>query len=495
MRHILYCLLLIAVAGSSCHKQVLDIDAENLLSGDLAFSTPEKIEAVTLAAYDGLQKDFLASRALIYIDLMGNDIFDRNGTLFGELPRFNMLANNAIPASVWSAGYDAIGRANRAIVGITANSSKLTAAKASAFIAECKFVRAVANFYLVNFFGQPYNFTADASHPGIPLITDSYTYNDPAANKPRSTVAEVYAAIVKDLTEALADLPLTYSGYTNNTYHTKTRGTKAAASAFLSRVYLYKGDYANAKKYAEDVINKAYGTFALNSTVNGAFNKGNYTTSETIWSIPNNATDNPNTNGALPMHYYPSDTRGDLPLSKTFQDLATNPYFAIDDKRRGMIISGITSQTAPFKWTTKYTDVATRADWAPVIRYAEVLLTYAEAQARTATGADADAIAKLNEVRDRARVSSPSYTAISFNNDKDKLIEAIFEERRIELAFEGHRFWDMMRVKATVTGKYDNNGTSLLPPQPFGANKNIFPIPQLEVDKSKKVLVQNPGYE
>jgi hypothetical protein len=284
----------------------------------------------------------------------------------------------------------------------------------------------------------------------------------------------VYAAIIKDLTEALADLPLTYTGYTNNVYHTKTRGTKAAAAAFLSRVYLYKGDYANAKKYAKDVIDKTYGTFALNATVGGAFNKGNYTTAETIWSIPNNATDNPNTNAALPMRYYPSDVRGDVVLSATFLNLATNPKFASD---------------------AKYTDVATRADWAPVIRYAEVLLTYAEAQARTGTGVDADALAKLNEVRDRARVSMPSYTASDFNNDKDIFIEAIFEERRIELAFEGHRFWDMMRVKATVSGKYDYNGTNILAPQPFGANKNVFPIPQIEVDKSKKVLVQNPGYE
>lgn len=494
MRHILYCLLLIGVAGSSCHKQVLDIEAEDLLSGELAFTTPEKIEAATLACYDGLQKDFLAGRALIYIDIMGNDVFDRNG-YFGEIPRFNQLANNAIPASVWSAGYNAIGRANRAIAGITANSSKLTAAKASAFIAECKFVRAVANFYLVNFFGQPYNFTADASHPGIPLITESYTYNDPAANKPRSTVAEVYAAVIKDLTEALAGLPLTYTGYTNNTYHNKTRGTKASASAFLSRVYLYKGDYVNAKKYAGDVIDGTYGTFALNSAVNGAFNKGNYTTNETIWSIPNNATDNPNTNAALPMHYYPSDIRGDVVLSGTFLNASTNPHFAADDKRRGMIIDGTTAGSAPFKFTAKYTDVATRADWAPIIRYAGVLLTYAEAQARTASGVDADAIAKLNQVRDRARVSSPSYTVAFFNNDKDKLIDAILGERRIELAFEGHRFWDMMRVKATVTDKYDNNGTSLLPPQPFGANKNVFPIPQVEVDKSKRILVQNPGYE
>lgn len=487
MRYILYSLLLIALAGSSCQKKVLDIDPQDRLSSELAFSTPEKIEASTIASYDGLQNyEFLAGRALIYIDAMGEDIFDQGGT-FGDLPRFAQLSNSTYAANVWSAGYNAIGRANRAMAGITDNSSKLTATKAKALIAECKFVRAVANFYLVNFFAQPYGFTADASHPGIPLITVSYTSNDPDANKPRAPVSAVYSAIITDLTEALADLPVSYSDRTDSTYNNKTRGTKAAASSFLSRVYLYKGDYTNAKKYALDVINGMYGTFALNSTVNGAFGPGHYTTQETIWSIPNNVTDNPSTNLSLPQHYSAAG-RADLAVSSNFLD--SNVYFLANDKRRSMLAAGING----FLFTTKYPDVATRSDWAPIIRYPEVLLTYAEAQARTATGIDADAIAKLNIVRDRAKaITTLSYTVGSFLN-KDALVAAILGERRIELAFEGHRFWDLMRTKTAVTYKFDTDGKTKLPTQPFGAQKNIFPIPQLEVDKSKKVLAQNEGY-
>jgi hypothetical protein len=487
MRYILYSLLLIALAGSSCQKKVLDIEPQDLLSGELAFSTPEKIEASTVASYDGLQNyEFLVGRALIYIDAMGEDIFDRGGN-FGDLPRFAQLSNSAYAANVWNAGYNAIGRANRAMAGITANSSKLTATKAKALIAECKFVRAVANFYLVNFFAQPYGFTADAAHPGIPLITVSYTSNDPDANKPRASVGAVYTTIITDLTEALADLPLSYSDRTDSIYNNKTRGTKAAASSFLARVYLYKGDYANAKKQALDVINGMYGTFALNSTVDGAFGPGHYTTPETIWSIPNNINDNPSTNLSLPQHYSAAG-RADLAVSSNFLD--SNHYFLADDKRRSMLATGING----FLFTTKYPDVATRSDWAPIIRYPEVLLTYAEAQAHTATGVDADAIAKLNIVRDRAKATTTlSYTAGSFLN-KDSLIAAILGERRIELAFEGHRFWDLMRIKAAVTNKFDTDGNTKLPTQPFGAQKNIFPIPQLEVDKSKKVLAQNEGY-
>ena len=485
MRYIYYSLLLIAVAGSSCQKKVLDIEPQDLLYSELAFSTPEKMEASTIASYDGLQNyDFLAGRALIYVDVMGEDIFDRGGT-FGDMARFSQLANSTFAANVWTAGYNAIGRANRAMAGITANKDKLTPTKANALIAECKFVRAVANFYLVNFYAQPYGFTADASHPGIPLITANYTSNDPDANKPRATVGAVYTAIINDLTEALADLPLTYPG-ADSTYNKKTRGTKASASSFLSRVYLYKGDYINAKKYALDVINGTYGAFALNSTVDGAFGPNHYTTPETIWSIPNNINDNPNTNLALPQHYSAAG-KADLAISNNFLDSII--YFAKDDKRRSMMVTGING----FQFTTKYPDVASRADWAPIIRYAEVLLTYAEAQARTATGIDADAIDKLNQVRNRALVSQLPYTVISFTS-KDDLIDHILAERRIELAFEGHRFWDVMRIKAAVINKFDSDGQKKLPTQPFGAQKSIFPIPQLEVDKSKKVLAQNDGY-
>jgi len=490
MRNIFYSLLAMAVIGSSCQKKVIDVVPQNLLPYDLAFSTPERIEKAVLSGYDALQSaDFLSGRALVYVDAMGEDVFDLN-TYFGDLPRFSMLSNNGIASAVWTAGYNAIASANRAADGIAAHSGVISADQAKQYIAECKFVRAVSNFYLVNFYGQPYAFTADASHPGIPLIMQSFSSNDSAANVPRSTVKAVYDAIIKDLTDALADIPTTYG----DTYDDKTRGTKASVSSFLSRVYLYKGDYANAKKYAADVIAGTYGTFKLQSDPAAPFAIGNYQTAETIWSIPNNANDNPNTNNALPQHYSPYG-RGDLALSKSFIDIATNPYFALDDKRRDMIIPGDpASGTQSYWFTSKYTDITSRADWAPIIRYPEVLLTYAEAQARLATGVDADAIAKLNVVRDRSKAATtPSYTAADFAS-KDALIAAILGERRIELAFEGHRFWDLMRTKTTVTNKYNGDGATLLKPEPFGANNNVFPIPQVEIDKSKGVLKQNTGY-
>lgn len=473
----------------SCQKEVTEVPPVGLLSSDLAFSTAQKIETSTLGVYNDLQSaDFLSGRALIYVDLLGEDVFDK-GNYFGTLPIFNQLSNNGIPGQIWTAGYTAIADANRAMAGIAANSNQLTGNKAKELTAECLFARAISNFYLVNFFAQPYVFTADASHEGIPLITQAFFNNDPAANQPRATVAAVYAAIIADLTKAISDLPANYPAL----YGTKTRATKAAASALLARVYLYKGDYANAKAESQKIIAGTYGNFALQARPNGAFGPGNYQTSETIWSIPNNVNDNPNTNNALPQHYFPNGGRGDIAVSSSFRNASTNPYFAPDDLRRTTMLINGAAPNAAFFYTNKYPDVASRSDWAPILRYAEVLLTYAEAAARTSASIDPDAVAKLNLVRDRSRVSAPQYTILTFAS-KDALVAAVLGERRIELAFEGHRFWDLMRTKTNVTNKFDSDGITPVPTQNFGAQKSIFPIPQAEVDKSSGILTQNPGY-
>lgn len=486
-----YIVFVLVVAFSACENDTLELSPIDLVDAEQAFSTPEKIKGAVIGAYDGLQDaDFLSGRALIYVDALGEDVFDRTG-YFGDLSRFNMISTNTLANNLWTAGYNTIARANRVIEGVSQNSEILDDPDlVTNYIAEAKFIRAVSYFYLVNFFAQTYTFTDDASHLGVPLITRSFDSNDPEANQPRSSVRDIYQFIIGDLTACVSELPSDYG----ETYDNKVRGTQAAAAALLSRIYLYMGDYENARTFALNVMNGTYGTFSLNSRPNGAFGIGNYQTAETIWSIPNNATDNPNTNNALPQHYYP-DGRGDLPLSRTYLNQQTNPFLADDDLRRtSMIINGNEdNQTRGYIFTNKYPDVLNRADWAPVIRYAEILLTYAEAQTQITQSVSQEAVDALNQVRDRSQVSAPSYGTGSFGNE-EALLAVILGERRVELAFEGHRFWDLMRTHSNVMNKYGNDGTTLLPTQQFGADKNIFPIPNTEVDKSGGVLIQNSGY-
>jgi hypothetical protein len=471
---------------SSCTKKVEDITPIDRITPDVIFTDAARTEAAVVGAYEALQSaEFLSGRALIYADLLGEDVIDKN-SFFGDFARFNMLANNGTAGDMWSAGYAAIARANRGLDNIDA--AVVGDDKAKQFLAECKFVRAIAHFYLVNYYAQGYNFTADASHLGVAYITKSYTSNDPEGNVPRTSVKSNYDNIIKDLTEALTDLPTAYA----DVELSKTRATKGAAAALLSRVYLYKEDWTNAKTMAGRVINGEFGAYALNADPDGVFGPGNYTTAETIFSIPNSANDNPNTNNALPQHYYETG-RGDLTVSQLFTSTTSNPYFLADDKRRDLILSNTLPANSGNFYTAKYPDVATRGDWAPVIRYAEVLLNYAEATARLAAGVDADALAKLNMVRNRALANqtTQAYTAASFAS-KQELLNAILGERRIELAFEGHRYFDLKRTKQNIS-RIDSDRTTVITVA-YGSDKYILPIPQAEVDKSQKVLQQNPGY-
>ncbi len=475
-----------------CKKLVTDLPPKDRLDAELAFTTPERMEKAVLSVYNALQSNqkdgnddsrFLSGEALVLVDVFAEDVIDIRGRL-SEISRFTILSNSDISEGVWSAGYTAIATANRVIEGVQANPTVVSAAKTNQFIAEAKFGRAIAHFYLVNFFGQPYS--TNPNGLGIPIITQAFTKNDPAANKPRNTVAEVYTQIIQDLTEALADLPLSYG----DAYSDKARATKAAAAALLSRVYLYKQDYANVKLYAGKIINGDYGVYALNASPEQCFGPGNYQTDESIFSIPNSKSpnnENPGINFGL--NRYIENVSNDLGVSPTFLNTATNPYFALDDKRRTLLIVNNTkSDNAGLKFTGKYSDEDGRADWAPVIRYAEVLLTYAEASAQI-SGINVDALAKLNMVRDRSRVAATRYTIASFA-DKTAFINAILGERRIELAFEGHRLWDLRRYGKQVINKFEGNGTI---PVPTPADtKYVLPIPAQEVQKSGGVLVPNP---
>jgi hypothetical protein len=476
---------------ASCKKEdTYDIIPGETTTSGLQFSTPQGQEGAVIGAYNNAQgAEFLSGRALVYVDLMGDDVFDRQG-FFGDVPRFNALSNNGLASGFWATGYLTIGGANRAIKGITENPGVVTATKANQLIGEAKFLRAVSHFYLVNMFAQTYTFTSDASHIGVPVITTSFG-SATGANTPRNTVKQVYDQILLDLNDALANLPNSYTGV----YQTRTRATKAAAAAMLARVYLYMGDWARANTNASAVIAGTYGAYALRPTPNGAFGSAtNNQTNESIWSIPNSTQDNPNTNNALPQHYFPNG-RADLPLSSNFLDIATNPFFAMDDLRRtNMIVPGVAAtNTTAFRFTNKYPQTTTRADWSPILRYAEVLLTSAEAKARLATGVDASAITHLNLVRDRARVSASQYSVTSFATKQD-LINAVLGERRIELVAEGHRFWDLMRNKLPLVGKKDNDGIAVIPTLPANAPRAIWPIPQREIDASAGALVQNPTY-
>ncbi|RFP65288.1 RagB/SusD family nutrient uptake outer membrane protein [Hymenobacter lapidiphilus] len=457
---------------TSC--DVVDQDPPAALTTAQAFANPDRIAKSAVGMYDQLQDaNFMGGRALIYSDVRSDDT--NPAPFFGGISTFTAIANDGTVTAAWTGGYRTLYGANFFLQQIEANTGKTSPALEAQYIGEAKFIRAVVYFQLVNLFAQPYNFTADASHLGVPLqlvAPDVTTAFDPSQNLPRSTVKQVYDQIEQDLLEAITALPETYT----TSFDKTARATKDAARSLLSRVYLYKGQYADAARLAGEVITG--GRHALNPSPATPFNATSYQTSESIFSVAMNTADNPNTNNALGQHYG----------RQRRADIIVTPYARIDtnqfrgkDRRRTLLLDPATfpATTTTNVFTLKYNNAS--FDYVPVVRYSETLLNRAEGLAQTNAGISTDAIALLNQVRNRSKPGyAPAFTATSFAS-KQALIDAILFERRLELAFEGHRYYDLMR--------YKRNSSRVN----YGAPLAVLPIPLVDLQQNPN-LVQNPGY-
>ncbi len=457
--------VLIGLGFSSCKKQLFE-EPLTSLSPTSAFETADRVEKAAVGMYDQLQNaNYLGGRVLIYADVRGTDV--NPASYFNPLPQFTTVtANDGLSAGAWAGAYRTIGEANLFLKNMAAAGSVVSAAKSNQYTGEAKFIRALSYFYLVNLFAQPYKFTTNATHLGVPLVLVSSSAPFDAANQvSRSTVAQVYDQMEADLKDAEAKLPVDYS---DPAFSNVARATKGAARALLARIYLYKGDYPNAIIYANYIINSS-GKYGMNANPLTAFRT--FTTKESIFSVAHNGGDNPNTNNALGQHYSPAQ-RGDINVS--------NEYVALMDQTKDLRFLNLITSVSNNYWTLKYTLVT---DWAPILRYPEMLLIKAEALANQATGTtvSTEALGLVNEVRLRSLADPISATS------KTDLIDKILIERRIELAFEGQGSFDYLRTGRGIPA----HGTVVA--QAYGSNNVILPIPFYETSKNPN-LVPNPGY-
>lgn len=455
------CILVASATFVSCENQIFEEPYASLSPADI-FSDPSRVEKAAVGMYDALQNpEYLGGRALIYADIRGIDC--GNPTYFGDIPSFTSLnSSNGTVALAWTAAYRTINESNLFVKNITANSGVVSAEKEKQFIAEAKFIRSLSYFYLVNLWAQPYGFTAGATHLGVPLVlTSSDAPFSPENQISRNTVKEVYDQMIKDLEEAVVDLPASSA---TPTLSSVARATKGAAYGLLARINLYKKDYAKALEYANKV--ESLNVFKLNASPAEGFDT--YITPENIFSVAHNGGDNPNTNHALGQHYAPTQ-RADIQIDPKYVAL-----MSATDLRRTELVK---EANGAF-WTAKYTRVS---DWAPILRYSEILLIKAEALANIASGVDANAVALVNQVRTRSKA-----TAIA-PATKAELVAAILNERRIELAFEGQGLFEFLRTGRNLPAH------SVVPEYKFGNGLLVFPLPLNDVQRNPN-LVQNEGY-
>lgn len=468
-------LLLSGLLFTSCeNNEDLNIAPDTTVSDKDIFKTPARIEGLVNGIYKAFKGASLyGGRFLLYQDQRGEDFINITANNFTGYESWNnsySSGSNDIN-NLWGSAYSAINNANILIEGLAANPGVVTEEKAKQYIGEAKLVRALSYYSLIISYGQPYNKDAGASK-GVPLRLKAETG---AANNnlARSTVAEIYKQILKDLDEAETALPQSYATADLNT----TRAHVSTAIALKTRVYLTLNNWAKVIEEAAKLAPQTQAPFSttasdvkhvLQPDITVIFSS-NYATVESIFSIPMSSLDSYTGQSSIAyiyntnLEYYlnPAGILGDAQWRTT-------------DKRRDL-----TRTVSGKQYFKKYAKPSPFLDYIPVIRYSEVLLNYAEAAAKTGNlTLSANLLKAVHQRSDASYVFAPAVLS-----DPNQLIEAIWKERRIELLGEGFRGPDLLRNLQTLPAKGDSK---LQTPAVTPSDANyIFPPANTELATNK----------
>lgn len=451
-------LMVAAATFSACNKKLDVTPGKDIVPDQI--KTADDVQGVLMGAYTNLQdRSSLGERLLLIPDLLaGNGELTFRGTFFnyGQYDTKTQDATSDIAEEIWQRGFTTVNNINLVISKI----DLVPEDQRPAVLAEAKFIRGVVYYYLVNLYGKPYSAGNTTSNLAVPLILDAITdiTDLPKGYQGRATVDAVYKQVVADLQDAAANLP--------EDNGSEGRANKYAAYAFLSRVYLAEAKYTEAVAMADSIIQS--GAYSLNNAFDKAFNSV-INTSEDIFAIQQTAQSNAgNANAGLQTFYGGRgySGRGDITVN-----LSVVPGFESDDARRNFtyLDRGINvgSGTYTTKWQRQYKVI-------PVVRYAEIILTRAEANLRAGTAVGAPPLDDVNEIRARSNASQLATVTA----------DQVADERVRELLYEGDKLWTYKRLKRSIGSRsYDDN-------------KLVLPIPQREIDASQGKLngQQNPGY-
>jgi hypothetical protein len=464
----------------ACSEDFINLIPISSVSVDVVYKTDKDFKDALTAAYNSLQDQY--EDFYLFGDIRGDDswqeIYKNNSQSYSDA--FVTTSSDGLMNSTWQNYYEAIFRLNTVLAKIEPADVSMVPNK-DRYIAEAKFLRALSYFDLVRIFGN------------VPMVTKPLSIEE-GYNSPRVDVDEIYdQVIVPDFQAAETGLPESYSGSDVG------RPTKGAAKAMLGRVYLTRHDYQNAETKLKEVTTMGY---KLLDNYNDLFD---YTKdehhSEYIFDIEYEegiGEGNRLTNAFAPnskpfTNFYGIGGNGDEQNSPTqvLIDLFTD-----DDLRKDVTVGvtggfydadnvfvalpANTNQTYTKKYIVPVLAANdSRANW-KVIRYADVLLMYAEAL--NENGKTDEALLPLNEVRERAGLDG--YSGLTQAQARD----AIYLERRLELSFEGVRWFDLLR-----TGKaYDvMKDYGMLP------YMTVFPLPlsQVQLIDDATIFPQNEGYE
>ncbi len=464
-------ILLFSVA--SC-DDILNTTSETSLSSSSIFDTPARIEGLVNGAYKSLKSaDLYSGRLLHNNDLRGEEFIclTENALAGAYVWQHNLSSTSNEVNNVWTQSYRVINSTNILISGLSQSDGVISEELKKNYIGEARFLRALAYFTLVTTYARPYA-ENNGTSKGVPLrlLPESTSANN---NLERSTVSVIYRQIINDLDTAEQFLPEKYTTALLNT----TRAHKNTAIALKTRVYLSSNDFAKVRAEANKLVAQNQAPFSstsgvqhrLNSNIAAVFSS-DYTSSESIFSVPMTANDPPQ--GTVLAIVY--NTAPNFALNHTEPGIIANAQWRETDARRGFI----RTQNGLF-YLTKYSKVSPAIDYIPVIRYAEVLLNYAEAEAR---GGDLNkAIALLQAVRSR---SDGSYLFPASSITQNEILNTIRTERRIELLGEGFRATDILRDLLVFPDKPTRSSYTARVVGP-SQDGYIFPLPNNEILTNK----------
>jgi len=458
---------------TSCKKSLLTPESQTAVATlDYAqFSTVGRIQGQVLGLYAGLRAgDFYGSRYLIYNELRADNFLAQSSNSVTAYQTYNYTLGNGAQevTDFWASAYSTINRCNLFIDGMAVKGVSVVGADLTKnYVAEAKLVRAISYYSLLQLYARPY-YDGLGSKPGLPL---RLTGNSVAGNYDlaRSTVAQVYTQILKDLNEAETELPLSYgtTAVTN-----VTRAHRNTAIAFKTRVYLTMQRYADVITEANKIVSTTAPyvassgvSLALQSDITNVF-KTPYTTSESILSMPFvTGTEAGGGQSALGSYFF-----GVKLYSLNPTGIIGDAGYKATDRRRSFI-----TLSGGLPYMSKFPTLAAAgyADYVPVIRYAEVLLNLGEARARSLNALDAQSIGLLNAVRGRSDATTV-FTAASFASPQ-ALFDAFMTERNIEFLGEGLRSPDLLRLGLTIPGKGNVSAV------PASSSQYIWPISGTEL--------------
>lgn len=495
---------ILAASLSSCVNDWLDVAPSDGTDADAALTSSSDLAAARTGMYKALKGnsslvDYYGQQFFVYGDVHAGDDYQYNNLGGSNRASFyydmnyqtasEFTSSTSSSNVAWKSPYIVIGRANR-IIAAAEGGALSDAAEAKATIdqyaAEAKVLRALAHFDLVRIYGKPYTEDQGASL-GVPLVTGVLESN---AKPARSTVAEVYTQVVKDLTEAISSNALateTEPGYVS----------VWGAKAILSRVYLNMGDYANALSVAEDIIKNSGAALWTRDQYLKAWDASTPNESEFLFRLNvAGSTDNNDLNGIGNLQQ--RDGYKEMVATKKFVDMLTSDP---EDVRNDMFLPAKAEKEVAVYGTNKVFLNKLRGQGGnlrnvtivPIIRLSEVYLTAAECAFRK--NDKTKAVEYLNDL-----VKNRTTTEASLATVDNITLERILIERRKELIGEGQRYFDALRNNETITrytSEADKGWHKTLSKEAQSFNRDYFKaiaaIPQAEINANPNIK-QNTGY-